>query len=85
MMAKQRKHYTSQEKVAVLRRHLLEHIPVSELCEELGLPPTVSSASASRCGVKSKQKLVSFLHDWPLNQIRVFRHERRARGGEPRR
>ena len=40
-MAKQRKHYTSQEKVAVLRRHLLEHIPVSELCEELGLRPTV--------------------------------------------
>ncbi len=40
-MAKQRKHYTPQEKVAVLRRHLLEHIPVSELCEELSLRPTV--------------------------------------------
>ena len=26
---------------AVPRRHLLEHIPVSELCEELGLRPTV--------------------------------------------
>ena len=40
-MAKQRKHYTSLEKVAVLRRHLLEHIRVSELCEELDLRPTV--------------------------------------------
>ena len=40
-MAKHRKHYTPQEKVAVLRRHLLEHVPVSELCEELGLWPTV--------------------------------------------
>ena len=28
-MAKHRKHYTPQEKVAVLRRHLLEHVPVS--------------------------------------------------------
>ena len=40
-MAKQRKHYSPQEKVAVLRRHLLEHVPVSELCEELSLRPTV--------------------------------------------
>ncbi len=40
-MAKHRKHYTPQEKVAVLRRHLLEHVPVSELCEELSLRPTV--------------------------------------------
>ena len=40
-MAKHRKHYTPQEKVAVLRRHLLEHVPVSELCEELGLRSTV--------------------------------------------
>ena len=40
-MAKQRKNYTPQEKVSVLRRHLLEHVPVSELCEELSLRPTV--------------------------------------------
>ena len=48
-MAKQRKHYTPQEKVAVLRRHLLDHIPVSELCEELSLRPTVFYLSAPFC------------------------------------
>ncbi len=40
-MRKERKHYTSEEKVAILRRHLLDHVPVSDLCEELGLQPTV--------------------------------------------
>src|SRR3974390_3573031 len=40
-MKKQRRHYTSEEKVAVLRRHLLEKEPISKLCDELGLQPTV--------------------------------------------
>ena len=40
-MKKGRKHYTGEEKVAVLRRHLLEKVPVSDLCDELGLQPTV--------------------------------------------
>ena len=40
-MAKQRKHYTAQEKVAVLRQHLLEHVPVSKLCDQRSLQPTV--------------------------------------------
>jgi putative transposase len=40
-MRKERKHYTSEEKVSILRRHLLDKIPVSDLCEELGLQPTV--------------------------------------------
>jgi transposase-like protein len=36
-----RKHYTPNEKVAVLRRHLLSQEPISKLCDELGLQPTV--------------------------------------------
>jgi len=40
-MKKQRKHYTPEEKVAILRRHLLEKEPISKLCEEMGLQPTV--------------------------------------------
>src|SRR5271157_436188 len=40
-MRKERKHYTAEEKVAVLRRHLLDKVPVSDLCEELSLKPTV--------------------------------------------
>ena len=40
-MKKQRKHYTPDEKVAILRQHLLEKEPISKLCDELGLQPTV--------------------------------------------
>ena len=40
-MTGKRKNYTPEEKVAILRRHLLEKIPVSDLCDELGLNPTV--------------------------------------------
>jgi transposase len=38
---KTRKHYTADEKVALLRRHLLNQEPISKLCDELGLQPTV--------------------------------------------
>ena len=40
-MKKGRKHYTGEEKVAIRRRHLLEREPISKLCDELGLQPTV--------------------------------------------
>ena len=40
-MKKRGKHYTLEEKVAILRRHLLEGVPISDLCDELGHQPTV--------------------------------------------
>jgi transposase len=40
-MKKQRKQYTPEEKVAILRRHLVEGVPISDLCDEMGLQPTV--------------------------------------------
>ncbi len=40
-MKKTRNHYTPEEKVAILRRHLLEQEPISKLCDEQGLQPTV--------------------------------------------
>jgi len=36
-----RKQYTPQEKVAILREHLLEGRPVSEVCQRHQLQPTV--------------------------------------------
>ena len=40
-MNKERKHHTPEEKVTILRRHLIDKVPVSNLCEEYGLHPTV--------------------------------------------
>jgi transposase len=51
-MKKQRTHDTPEEKVAILRRHLLDKEPISKLCDELGLPPTVfyrGSLPGQRC------------------------------------
>ena len=36
----QRRRFTAQEKVAVLRQHLVEKVPVSEVCDKHGLNPT---------------------------------------------
>ena|SRR5438309_3462474 len=40
-MKKQRKHYSAAEKVTILRQHLMEQVPISELCDRQGLRPTV--------------------------------------------
>ncbi|MGH9557453.1 MAG: transposase [Terriglobales bacterium] len=40
-MGKERKRYSPEQKVAILRRHLLEHVPVSQVCEEHQVRPTV--------------------------------------------
>jgi transposase-like protein len=36
-MPRARKNYTPLEKVSILKRHLVEKVPVSDLCEELGI------------------------------------------------
>ena len=40
-MPRKRKYFTAEEKVAILRLHLIEKVPVSEICEDTGLQPTV--------------------------------------------
>jgi transposase len=40
-MRRQRKQYTPLEKVAILRRHLVEKVSLSQICEEYDLKPTV--------------------------------------------
>lgn len=36
----ERKHLTPEQKVSILRRHLVEDVPVSDLCDEFGIHPT---------------------------------------------
>ena len=40
-MKRTRKHFTAQEKMSLLRRHLVEKVPVSTICEDAKLQPTV--------------------------------------------
>src|SRR5271157_1516496 len=36
---KQRRHFADHEKVAILKRHLIDKVPVSDLCDELHIYP----------------------------------------------
>ena len=38
-MNKQRRHFADHDKVAILKRHLVDKVPVSDLCDELDLHP----------------------------------------------
>jgi transposase-like protein len=40
-MAKARRNFTGTEKAAILREHLIEKVPISDVCEKRGLQPTV--------------------------------------------
>jgi transposase-like protein len=40
-MSIQRKHYSAADKVAILRLHLLEKKPVSDLCDQFGIQPNL--------------------------------------------
>ena len=40
-MNSERRHLTPQEKIAALKRHLLEAVPVSSICDQLGIAPTL--------------------------------------------
>jgi transposase-like protein len=38
-MTRQRRHFSGTEKVAILKRHLVEKVAISDLCDEHGLYP----------------------------------------------
>lgn len=38
---KRRRHFTPEDKAAILRRHLSDKVPVSDLCDEYKLQPSV--------------------------------------------
>jgi len=40
MSNKAKKYYSPTEKMAILRKHLIEKVPVSELCEQYHIAPT---------------------------------------------
>ena len=41
MSTRKRRCFSPAQKVAIVRRHLLEKVPVSDLCDECGIQPTV--------------------------------------------
>ena len=40
-MERKRRSFSAEDKVRILRRHLIDKVPVSDLCDEQGLHPTL--------------------------------------------
>jgi hypothetical protein len=40
-MSEKRLHFSPEEKVGILKKHLLEKVPVSTLCDQFGIHPTM--------------------------------------------
>lgn len=40
MTTSRRRHFSAQEKAAIVKRHVIDRVPVSDLCDEYGLQPT---------------------------------------------
>ena len=40
-MPRERRNFSGAEKMAVLREHLIEKVPISEVCEKHGVQPTL--------------------------------------------
>lgn len=70
-----RRHFTPEQKVAILREHLLEHVPISDLCQKHGIQPTLvyrwqkeffengaaAFAKPSRSGALEKEQAITRL------------------------
>lgn len=40
-MARKRRHFTPEQKVQIIKKHLVDKVPLSDLCDQYGLQPTV--------------------------------------------
>ena len=40
-MKKERRHWSADEKIKLLRRHLIENVPISKICEDARLAPSL--------------------------------------------
>ena len=41
MSRRKQRHFTPEQKVEIIRRHLLEQVPVSDLCDEYDIQPAM--------------------------------------------
>jgi transposase-like protein len=84
-MNAKRKHYTASEKVAILRLHLLEKKPVSDLCDQYGIHPTLlyrwqkeffENGSAAFEGTGKRRKVVEEVKDRKIAALEGKRQQK---------
>jgi transposase len=50
MSGKHRRHFDAQKKARIVRRHLADRVPVSDLADEFNIQPSVLSGLRIRVG-----------------------------------
>jgi len=48
-VSKERRSWSSEDKIKLLRRHLIERVPISTICEEARLVPSLFHRWQERC------------------------------------
>ena len=74
-MEKTRRQFTPQQKVAILREHLVEHVPVSDLCDKHKLHPRCFTSGSNQSAFKTAAFKLSILVR--LNDSLAFGGKRR--------
>ena len=90
MSKPKRRHFTPEQKSSILARHFIDKVPVSDLCDELGLQPSVfyswqrqlfeNASAAFQDGRKNRRAETSAL-DRERNKIQAL--ESHSHAGRP--
>jgi hypothetical protein len=62
-MARERRNFSGAEKMAILREHLIERVPISEVCEKHGVQQTLITVRRSEGPTMGKCRLGPFWLD----------------------
>ncbi len=87
-MRKKRKNYTPEEKVRIIKEHLINGVPISELCDQHQLQPTVFYRWSPRIPISQQQILnwigmsTSKFNDWEQRYGQRNQHNARLPKGQ---
>ena len=67
MSKRPRRRYSPEEKAKILRLHLLEHVPISEICEKQGIQRRTLTNSKAKNRLRPRRK-----HNFELSHPSCF-------------
>jgi transposase len=78
-LKKERRHWSAEEKIKLLRRHLIEKMPVSKICEEARLAPSLFHRWQEQLFVNAALALEGKRPERSQDQQRVEKLEQKIR------
>jgi transposase-like protein len=71
-----RRHFTADQKSEILRRHLADKVPVSDLCDEYGIQPSLFYNWQRQLRVATRNGSKPLKQSWPsrmLSSLKFYR------------